>query len=131
MSHFIPKSRNLAEEIKLPADVRKSWLKATLNEIKNLINNQTFLMDDPRNEYPVTRFIDVNKSNIKSDGSIDKLKLRIGLRGDLKNKEMIGYTWAPTSSMRTLKYFLAYASKKTNCTSIGFYWIIYTVQCKA
>ena len=88
-------------------------------------------MDDPRNEYPVTRFIDVNKSNIKSDGSIDKLKLRIGLRGDLKNKEMIGYTWAPTSSMRTLKYFLAYASKKTNCTSIEFYWIIYTVQCKA
>ena len=41
----------------------------------------------------------------------DKLKLRIVVRGDLKNKEMVGDTWSPTASMRTLKYFLADSAK--------------------
>ena len=46
-----------------------------------------------------------------SDGSIDKLKLRIVVRGDLQNKEIVGYTWSPTASMRTLKYFLSDETK--------------------
>ena len=33
------------------------------------------------------------------------------VRGDLQNKEMVGDTWSPTASMRTLKYFLADADK--------------------
>ena len=33
------------------------------------------------------------------------------VRGDLQNKEMVGDTWLPTASMRTLKYFLADAAK--------------------
>ena len=44
-------------------------------------------------------------------GSLDKLKLIIVVRGDMQNKELIGDTWPPTSSMRTLKYFLEYATK--------------------
>ena len=31
--------------------------------------------------------------------------------GDLQNKEMVGDTWSPTASIRTLKYFLADAAK--------------------
>ena len=42
VSHFISESRNFAEVIKLAENIRKPWLKATLKEIKNLINNQTF-----------------------------------------------------------------------------------------
>ena len=45
------------------------------------------------------------------DGSLDKLKLIIVVRGDLKNKEMVGDTWSPTASMRTLKYFLEDSAK--------------------
>ena len=45
------------------------------------------------------------------DGSLDKLKLRIVVRGDLQNKEMIEDTWSPTASMIALKYFLADAAK--------------------
>ena len=52
-----------------------------------------------------------DKAKIQSDGSLDKLKLRIVVRGYLQNKEMVGYTWSPTASMRTLKYFLADAAK--------------------
>ena len=39
VSHFIPEPRNFAEVTKLAENIRKPWLKATLKEIKNLINN--------------------------------------------------------------------------------------------
>ena len=55
--------------------------------------------------------MDVYKAKIQSDGSIDKLKLRIVVIGYLQNKEMVGDTWSPIASMRTLKYFLADAAK--------------------
>ena len=32
----------------------KPWIKATQKEIKNIINNQTFLVQDPDNAEPVT-----------------------------------------------------------------------------
>ena len=37
--------------------------------------------------------------------------MRIVVRGDLKNKGLVGDTWSPTASMRTLKYFLEDADK--------------------
>ena len=95
---------------RLAENIRKPWLEATLKEIKNLINNQTFMIEDPKDGEPVTPCMDVYKAKIQSDGSLDKLKLRIVVRRDLQNKEMIGYTWSPTASMRTLKYFLADAA---------------------
>ena len=55
--------------------------------------------------------MDVYKAKIQSDGSLDKLKLRIVVRGYLQNKELVGDTWSPTASMRTLKYFLVDATK--------------------
>ena len=55
--------------------------------------------------------MDVYKSKIQSDGSLDKLEMRIVVRGDLQNKELVGDTWSPTASMRNLEYFLADATK--------------------
>ena len=55
--------------------------------------------------------MDVYKAKIQSDGSLDKLKLRIVVRRDLQNKEMVGDTWSTTAYMRTLKYFLSDAAK--------------------
>ena len=51
------------------------------------------------------------QGEIQSDGGLDKLKLRIVVRGYMHNKEMVGDTWSPTSPMRALKYFLADAAK--------------------
>ena len=96
---------------KLSENIRKPWLKVTLKEIKNLINNQTFMIEDPKDGEPVTPCMDVYKAKIQSDGSLDNLKLRIVVRGDFQSKEMVGDTWSPTASMRTLKYFLADAAK--------------------
>ena len=92
----------------------KPLLKANLKYIKNLINNQTFLVEYPDKYEPVTPYMNVYKYKIKSDGSLDKLKLRIVVRGDLQNKEFVVDTWSPTSSVRTHKYFLADATKHVN-----------------
>ena len=96
---------------KLSENIKKPWLKEALKEIKNLINNQTFLIKDQNEGEPVTTCMDVYKAKIQSDGSLDKLKLIIVVRGDLQNKKMVGDTFSPTASMRTLKYFLADEAK--------------------
>ena len=44
LSHFIPEPRNFAEVTKLSENIKKPWLKATLKEIQNLINNQTHVV---------------------------------------------------------------------------------------
>ena len=46
----------------------------------------------------------------------------IVVRGDLKNTEIIGDTWDPTASMRTLKYFLS-NSAKNKAVIHQFYFI--------
>ena len=68
-------------------------------------------MRDQNESEPTTPCMDMYKAKIQSDGSLDKIKLRIVVRGDLHNKELVGYTWSPIASMRTLKYFLADATK--------------------
>ena len=82
VSHFIPEPRNFAEVTKLSENIRKPWLKATLKEIKNLMNNQTLLIEDQNEGEPVTPCMDVYKAKIYYDGSLDKLKLRMVVRGD-------------------------------------------------
>ena len=53
VSHFIPEPRNFAEVTKLAENIIKPWLKTTLKEIKNNINNQTFMVEDPKDGEPV------------------------------------------------------------------------------
>ena len=59
VSHFIPEPRNFAEVTKFSENIRKPWLKATLKEINNLINNKTFLTEDQNEGEPVTPCMDV------------------------------------------------------------------------
>ena len=84
-------------------DIKKPWPKENLKEIKFLINNRNFLVQEPEKGEPVTPCMDVYKSKIQSDGILDNIKLRILVRGDLQNKELVGDTWSPTYSMRNLK----------------------------
>ena len=92
VSYFIPETRNFAEKTRLSDDIKRPWKKASLKEIKNIINNKTFLVQEPDKSKPVTPCIDVYKAKIQSDGSIDNIKLRIVIRVDLKNKEPVGDT---------------------------------------
>ena len=71
---------------KLSDEIHKLFLKATLKEIQNLINNQTFLVEYQEKYEPVNPCMDVYKSKSQSDVSLDKLKLIIVVRGYLQNK---------------------------------------------
>ena len=50
---------------------------------QKLINNNNFLVEDQKKGEPVTPCIDVYKAKIQPDGSLDKLKLIIVVRGDM------------------------------------------------
>ena len=63
VSHFIPEPRNLVEVKRLPADIKNSWLKSTLKDIKHLINNNTFRMDESEKGGPVIPCMDFYKAN--------------------------------------------------------------------
>ena len=92
-SHLIPEPRNFDELTKFSDDIKKPWLMANMKEIENIINNQNFIAQEVEKDEPVTPRMDVYKAKIKSDGSLDKIKLRIVVRGYLKNKELVGDTW--------------------------------------
>ena len=78
---------------------------------KNLINNQTSLVEYQEKDEPGPPRMDFYKAKIHYDKSLDKLKLIIIIRGYLENKLLVGYTWSPRASMRNLKYFLVDATK--------------------
>ena len=59
VSHSILEPRNFAEVATLSDYIKKPWLKATQKEIKNLISNQNFLVEDPNKGEPVTPCMDV------------------------------------------------------------------------
>ena len=83
VSHFIPEPRKFGEATKISGYIKKHWLKLTLKEIKNIIKNQDFLVEDPNKDEPLTQCMDVYKAKIKYDGSLEKLNLRFVVRGDL------------------------------------------------
>ena len=104
VSHLFPEHRNFSGVTKLSYDINKPWIKATKKEIKYIINNNNFLFQEPDKGKPVTPCMDVYKAKVKSNGSLDKLKLMIVVIGHLKSKVSVGDTWSPKASMRTLKY---------------------------
>ena len=67
------------------------------------MNNQNFIVRYLNKSEPVTPCMDVYKAKIQYDVSIDKVKLRILVRVDLHNKELVGDNWSPIASMRTFK----------------------------
>ena len=111
VSYFITEPRNFAEAKKLSDNIKKPWLKANLKQIKNLINNQTFLVENSNKGDPVTSFMDVYKSNIQSNGTVDKINMRTVVIRDLQDKELVGNNWSPTASIRPLKYNFSDSTK--------------------
>ena len=131
VSYFIPDPKTFAEVTRFSDDIKKPWLKAMLKYIKNIIKNQTFTVQYPEKGEPVTPCMDVLKAKIQSGESIDNIKLRIAVRADIQNKELIGYTWSPTASMSTLKYFLANAVKhKARVHQLYFIGAFLQEKCK-
>ena len=68
VSHIIQEPINCAEVTKHSDNIKKPWIKATLKDIRNLINNWNFIVEDLEKDEPVTPCMDVYKAKIQSDG---------------------------------------------------------------
>ena len=64
----------------------------------------------PAKGTPIIPILEDNRVKILEDGSLDKLKNRLVVRGDIQKKMLDLLTWAPTASHHVLKLFLAYAA---------------------
>jgi hypothetical protein len=110
-SPFMPPPMGIRSVLKMSdLKVREAWLRAYKKEIKTLIDAKTFALDIPKDGEPVIPTMETNKVKIKSDGSLDKLKCRIVVRGDLQDTAMED-SWSPTAPFRSLKMFLADAAR--------------------
>jgi hypothetical protein len=94
----------------LDPKVRTTWLRAYQKEIKTLIDAKTFALESPKDGEPVIPTMETNKVKIKSDGSLNKLKCRIVVRGDLQDTGMED-SWLPVAPFRSLKMFLTDAAR--------------------
>jgi hypothetical protein len=90
--------------------VRQEWLKAIKKEIKTLVDSGTFLANTLQPGEISTPVMETFKVKVKSDGSLDKLKMRLVVRGDLQDKNITEDKWSPTASFHSLKMFLAHAA---------------------
>jgi len=107
-----PAPSSIRDILKMPDGiVRREWLKSVKKEIKTLVDCNTFLDDTMVPGEISTPVMDTYKVKIKSDGSLDKLKTRLVVRGDLQDRNITEDKWSPTASFRSLKMFLAHASR--------------------
>jgi hypothetical protein len=91
--------------------VRQEWLRALKKELKTLIDSGTFVHDKLKDGEVSTPVMETFKVKVKSNGSLDKLKAWLVVRGDLQDKNITEDKWSPTASFRSLKMFLAHASR--------------------
>jgi hypothetical protein len=106
-----PAPRTIRDILKMPeGEVRHEWLKSVKKELKALIDAKTFINNTMKNGEKSTPVMEIFKVKIQSDGSLDKLKTRMVVRGDLQDKSISEDKWSPTASFRSLKMFLAHAS---------------------
>ena len=84
------------QKIKDPV-VRKAWLKAAEKEFSPLIKSGTFSIEDPLQGEAVLPTLEKNRVKLRSDGTLDKLKVRIVVRGALQKNESNEDKWSPTA----------------------------------
>jgi dephospho-CoA kinase len=76
---------------------------------KKLVDSGTFARDTMNEGETSTPVMETFKVKVKSDGSLDKLKMRLVVCGDLQDKNIAEDKWSPTASFRSLKMFLPLA----------------------
>ncbi len=107
-----PAPRTIRDILKMPeGPVKREWLKAVRKELKALVDSRTFINDTLNPGETSTPVMEIFKVKIQSDGTLDKLKMRMVVRGDLQAKDISEDKWSPTASFRSLKMFLANAAR--------------------
>jgi hypothetical protein len=80
---FMPAPETWRSMMRLPDAMKKHWVESLKKEIKALIAKETFVPETPRPDDVVTPVTAKFRVKLQAAGTIDKLKTRIALRGDL------------------------------------------------
>jgi len=97
-SIFEPAPTNLRAVLKIKENnIREAWLKAYRKELKTIIDSGTFIPNILLEGESCTPIMDLNVVKLRSDGTLDKLKNCLVVRGDLQ-KNVEEDTWSPTAS---------------------------------
>jgi len=86
---YLPEPQTLKAVLRQPPEIRNAWLHAIYLEVKNLIDNDTFILGETmrKGELLVQAKI-VNKAKQTATGLLEKLKSRIVARGDMIKRRM-------------------------------------------
>jgi hypothetical protein len=98
--------------MKLSPLVRAAWLRAYRSDLQNLFSKRTFVKPT---DYCGERCLPIrviHKTKLRSDGMVDKLKVRAAIRGDLDKGAVDEDNSAPLASFRLLKTFIAEAARR-------------------
>jgi hypothetical protein len=80
---FLPAPDNRKQILKLPPIIQRHWTNALLAEMKELIKKRTFKHEAPNACDPIIPITSKYRVKLTPDGTIEKIKARIALRGDL------------------------------------------------
>ena len=112
-SDCFPEPMSVKQIYRMDEPLKSKWMKSIATEAKVIFDNNTFNFDDvPLPGEQVLPVKTVFKTKINADGSLNKLKTRIVVRGDLQKLRPGENAWSPTASMRLLKTFVASAAQE-------------------
>ena len=114
-SDCFPEPMSLKQILRMEEPLRSKWIESTIAELKVIIENNTFDTEDVPLPLPGEQILPIKtcyKAKLNADGSLNKLKSRIVVRGDLQKLRPGEDTWSPTASMRLLKTFVAAATQE-------------------
>jgi transposase InsO family protein len=111
---FQPEPAHWRQILTMPEHIKVHWINSFRKELRVLFKMNTFSKDvtvlDTDDIIPVTAKY---RTKLQSNGTIEKLKTRICLRGDLQSASEMD-TWCAIAGFRALKIFLAVAAR-TKC----------------
>ena len=89
INKYLPEPQSLKSVLRLDEAIRRAWLHAIYVEIKNLIDNKTFILNETPNKgelvVPVKLIL---KAKQTATGHLEKLKARLVARGDYQKRRM-------------------------------------------
>jgi hypothetical protein len=89
INKYLPEPQSLKAVLRLDEAIRRAWLHAILLELKNLIDNKTFILNErPEKGELVVPVKLVLKAKQTATGHLEKLKARIVARGDYQKRRM-------------------------------------------
>ena len=114
-AEYFPPPMNVMQMLRYKDGKKKTaWLKALKKELKTIIDSGTLNnRENPKPDDVVVSTTEANKIKLDQQGNVDKLKVRVCVRGDLQKKKdpTMEDPHSPAASMRMSKLLMAEAAR--------------------